>query len=276
MFPVAILVATTAMASGIGGATFFAPIMLLGLGLPPEVAIGTGLITEVFGFTSGLYAYARKRLIDYRLGIRLISVAVPAAILGSFLAGSVGPEVLKTMLGIGLLGIAAAFLRSNGHHQVDPRPVSIRADGVRLASVTTAVGETIEYDVCDRLVGGIAAGVGGLFLGLISAGLGELNSYYLLQQCRMPSRVAVATGVFVVAITAFSAAGGHLYQFVHAGPEVMDTVWRIVRFTVPGVIVGAQLGSYVSTRIPQSALERLLGVLFTLIGLLMLGQVIFL
>ncbi len=67
MLPVAILVATTAMASGVGGATFFAPIFILGLGLSPEVAIGTGLITKVFGFASGVYAYARKHLIDYRL-----------------------------------------------------------------------------------------------------------------------------------------------------------------------------------------------------------------
>ena len=52
MLPVAILVATTAMASGVEGATFFTPIFLLGLGLPIEVAIGTGLITEVFGFAS--------------------------------------------------------------------------------------------------------------------------------------------------------------------------------------------------------------------------------
>ena len=74
MLPVAILVATTAMASGVGGATFFAPIFILGLGLPPEVAIGTGLITEVFGFTSGMYAYVRKRLVDYRLAVALVTV----------------------------------------------------------------------------------------------------------------------------------------------------------------------------------------------------------
>ena len=56
MLPVAILVATVAMASGVGGATFFAPILIIGLRLPPEIAIGIGLITEVFGFASGLFA----------------------------------------------------------------------------------------------------------------------------------------------------------------------------------------------------------------------------
>ena len=54
MLPIAVLIATTAMASGVGGATFFSPLFILALGLRPEVAIGTGLITEVFGFASGL------------------------------------------------------------------------------------------------------------------------------------------------------------------------------------------------------------------------------
>ena len=66
MLPVAAVIATIAMASGIGGATFFVPVFILALRLPPEVAIGTGLITEVFGFASGLFAYMRRKLIDYR------------------------------------------------------------------------------------------------------------------------------------------------------------------------------------------------------------------
>ena len=52
MLPAAVLIATTAMASGVEGATFFSPLFILVLGLPPEVAIGTGLVTEVFGFDS--------------------------------------------------------------------------------------------------------------------------------------------------------------------------------------------------------------------------------
>lgn len=61
---------------------------MLALGLSPEVAIGTGLITEFFGFASGLYAYARKRLIDYRLGMSLLWVTVPMAVLGTRAGGS--------------------------------------------------------------------------------------------------------------------------------------------------------------------------------------------
>jgi uncharacterized membrane protein YfcA len=79
MLPVAVLIATIAMASGVGGATFFSPLFILALGLPPDFAIGTGFITEVFGFASGLAAYARKRLIDFRLGLALLTATIPAS-----------------------------------------------------------------------------------------------------------------------------------------------------------------------------------------------------
>lgn len=112
ILPISVAVATVAMASGVEGATFFAPIMMLGLGLEPEVAIGTGLITEVFGFASGLYSYTKKRLIDYRLGSALLLTTIPLAVIGSWLAGEVPPIVLKTILGVGLLVVASSFLRS--------------------------------------------------------------------------------------------------------------------------------------------------------------------
>ena len=56
-----------------------------------------------------------------------------------------------------------------------------------------------------------------MFIGMIATGLGELNAYFLLKRCRVPSKVSVATIVFVVAIPAGSAAGGHLYGYRPGG-----------------------------------------------------------
>lgn len=215
MLPISILIATIAMASGVGGATFFSPLFILALGFPPDVAIGIGLITEVFGFASGLYAYARKRLIDYRLGLNLLMATIPAALIGSFVGGSVDPDILKAILG-----------------------------------------------------------VGGLFVGLISTGLGELNGYFLLQRCRVPSKVSVATSVFVVAITVLFASTAHFFQFTQAGSDVLQLVLNVVIFTVPGVIIGGQLGTIVASRISQRTMETGVAVLFILVGALTLGEVI--
>ena len=277
MLPVGVLIATIAMASGVGGATFLSPLLIIALRLPPEVAIGTGLITEVFGFASGLSAYARKRLIDYRLGISLLVATIPMALLGTWLSGRTEPDILKVILGVGLFAVSTSFLRAPEHKDVTRLDGAIRQEYGGAEAETcliSAKGSQICYTVCNRNEGRLIAGLGGLFVGLISTGLGELNGYFLLQRCRVPSVVSVATSVFVVAITAVSAATGHLVQFAQTGGDALDTVFSLVIFTVPGVILGAQLGSSVASRISQHALEKGLGILFAMVAALTLGEVI--
>ena len=275
MFPVGMLIATLAMSAGVGGATFFAPLFILALGLPPEVAIGTGLITEVFGFASGVYAYARKRLIDYQLGLALLMVTVPLALLGTWLANWVSAEILKIILGVGLFAIAISFLRTPGHDEILQLDAAIADEyGGEKAktSLVTSEGEKIRYTVCNRTEGRLLSGIGGLFVGMISTGLGEMNGYFLLRRCRVPSRVSAATSVFTVAITALAASAGHFIRFTQLGGETLTTVLSLVAFTVPGVIIGAQLGPKVAERVSQEIMERALGILFIFIAMLTLGE----
>lgn len=277
MFPVAVLVATVAMASGVEGATFFAPIFILALKLPPEVAIGTALITEVFGFASGLFAYVRKQLIDYKLGMALLVVTIPMAIVGTVASGVIPANYLQVILGVGLFVVALSFLRQPGHRDVARLDDAIEADyGGPQAETTlvTAEGEEIRYTVCNRTEGRMLSGTGALFMGMVSTGLGEMNGYFLLQRCRVPSKVSVATSVFIVAITALIASAGHFIQFARSGGDALPTVLSICLFTVPGVIVGGQLGSRVASKIPQRTLEVSLAGLFILVAVLTLAQVI--
>ncbi len=277
MFPISILIATAAMASGVGGATFFSPLFILALGLPPNIAIGTGLITEVFGFASGVYAYSRKRLIDYRLGATLLIITILAAILGTWIAGRIDPDILKVILGTGLFAVALSFLRAPGNTDIARMDLSIKDEfgGEKGETcLTPRTGEKICYTVCNRTEGRLISGLGGLFVGMISTGMGELNGYFLLQRCKVPSKVSVATSVFVVAITALSAASGHMIHFIQAGGNTINTVMNLAIFTVPGVIIGAQFGSALASRISQHTLEKGLGILFMLIAALTLGEVI--
>lgn len=274
VFPVSIVFATIAMASGVEGATFFAPFFMLGMGLPPEIAIGTGLITEVFGFASGLYAYAHKRLIDYKLGLSLLLVSVPLSLIGSWASGQVQPDILKAVLGMGLVAVAASFFRSPESKTVRKLDLEIKkeygGENAETCLVTKNDGN-ICYTVCNRNEGRFFAGLGGLFIGMISTGLGELNGYFLLQRCRVPSAVSVGTSVLVVAVTALAASASHFYKFAQAGGETLQIVLNLVIFTVPGVIIGGQIGSLLSGKIPQKIFEKSLGILFVLVALLMLG-----
>lgn len=276
MFPISIVIAAVANGAGVGGATFFSPLFVLVLRLQPQVAIGTALITEVFGFASGVTAHARAKTIDWRLAGVLLVAAVPAAIVGSLLGGVVSASLLKVLLGVGLLGVAAAFIR---HHVAEVEDAAIaRGEGVVEPSVsrvvTTRDGAVYEYKLCRRTEGRVFAAVGGLFLGLISTGLGEADSYALVKRCRVPTRVSVATGVVVVAVTALVASVTHLVDFVQAGGDALSTVLSLTVFTVPAVVIGGQLGPIVVRRVPEQVLIRALGWLFLVIAVVTFAETI--
>jgi uncharacterized membrane protein YfcA len=275
LFPISIGIGFLANGAGIGGATFFTPLFILVLGLEPQVAVGVALITEVFGFASGVSAHTRARTIDWKVARMLAVVSVPAAVVGSLVAGYVPPELLKLLLGLGLLVIAAVFIR---HSDVQEEMAAIsRGEGVVQPStsrrIVTRDGETLDYELCRHNEGRWFAGVGGTFVGLISTGLGELNNYALVIRCRIPTRVTVATSAAVVAVTALAASVTHFVGFVQDGGDTLDIILSIVIFTVPGVIIGGQLAPKLSQRVKGEDLIRFLGWLFLAVGLLTLAEV---
>jgi uncharacterized membrane protein YfcA len=277
MLPVAILVATIATASGVGGATFFAPLFILALGIAPEVAIAAALISEVFGFASGLYAYARKRLIDYQLGTALLVTTIPLALLGARLSGIIEPNILKAILGVGLFAVAANALRALRQERVVELDAAIQEEyGERKGEtcLVTAEGQEICYTVCNRTEGRLIAALGALFKGMIATGLGEIDEGFLLDRCRVPSKVSVATGVFVVLFTSLAASAGHLVRFALTGGPELTTALTLVVFTIPGAITGGQLGPLMVGRFRQRALERGLHILLLLVAALTLLEAV--
>ncbi len=278
MLPIAFAIATLAMASGIGGATFFSPLFILALRLEPEVAIGTALITEVFGFASGLFAYIRDRVIDFKLGSLMIMATVPMALLGTYMGGIIDPNILKIVLAVGLFAVAISFLHAPDDEEVKRTNREAAETLARTNPEACKVardGEQICYVVKRKFEGLISGGIGGLFVGLISTGLGELNDYFLLKRCKVPSRVSVATSVFVIAVTVLAASGGHVARFAQAGPETYNQVLSIVIFTVPAVLIGGQVGPKVAAKVPERVMQVTLSVLFILIGILTIGEVVF-
>lgn len=275
MLPIAIVFSTVALGSGVEGATFFSPFFILVLGLEPKTAISAGLIVEVFGFSSGLYAYIRRQLIDYRMGGALLAVSIPAALVGTVAAHYVADDILKTILGVGLVVVAASFIRTPEEELVAQIDTANRQSPERAERChRTADGGEICYTVFNRTEGLLSGGIGGLFIGMVSTGLGELNGYLFLQRCRIPARIAIATSVFVVALTALTASVGHVTTLVQAGGETLRQLANLLLFTVPGVLIGGQVGPAVSERIPERTMELGMGLLFLAVSLLLLGEVV--
>jgi len=274
LFPISIVIAAIANGAGIGGATFFSPLFVIVLGLDPVIAIGAALLTEVFGFASGVIAHARARAIDWLAVRRLTAVSVPLAVMGSLLAGFAPETVLKLLLGFGLLFIAIIFIR---HHdpKVEDEEIAAGVGVVQPAirrRIVTADDQVYDYELCRLQEGRIGAGIGGLLVGLISTGLGEANSYSLVERCRIPSRVAIAVSVVTVAVTALAASVTHLINFLQTPDADFALISSLVVFTIPGVIIGGQLGPKITGRIPERTLIRSIGWLFIAVATITLWE----
>ena len=277
LLPISMMIATIAMSSGIGGAVFFSPLFMIGLKLDPTTAVGTALATELFGFSSGLVAYAKAKLIDYKLGLNLLMFSVPFAILGTIYGSEIPPDILKTIFAVGIIFIGYQLFTSwrqeerekaEGSHEKE-------AEESHESELTDKDGKVYRYTICNKSMGRFFAAIGGAFVGMISVGLAELQEYHLVARCKVPTPVAVATSIFVVVVTVLVASVGHFYEFaVHAPKETFNQVLNIVMFTAPGVIIGGQIGPRLQKILPADLMKVGISILFVLVGVFMLYTLI--
>jgi uncharacterized membrane protein YfcA len=268
IFPVSVVFSTVALASGVSGALFFSPFFMLGVGLAPAQAIGAGLLTEVFGMGNGLRSYVSQGVVDFATAKYLLAAAVPAVVVGAVAAHYVPTTLLKLLFGAGLLVLGGFLVYYEPTEDCEPGEcegayLRQKNEGRGTTVVEAADGERFEYDTCWRPPGVGLAGVGAFVTGLISAGLPEIVTTQLVVRCRVPPRVAIGTSVFVLAITASVGA------FVHA--LTATPVWWVVAWSIPGVLVGGQIGTRVGKYLPSDLMETGLGVVFGLVGALVLG-----
>lgn len=276
MFPVAILVATTASLSGVGGATLFVPIFVIGFPLiGPEyplstsASIGAALLTATFGFASGFIGYHRKRLIDFGSALPFIVVAAPVAVAGGLLLGLMREHelTLKAIYAILMVCLCPLILFRNRRDGGAAETAAGLSRGERRIVARSGAVYTYPGPRLDAL--GALYTAGGAFLtGLLGVGIGEVVVPQLVRRHRIPVAVAAATSVFVVIATIASASATQIVALMAAGGQ--DAIpWHLVVYTIPGVLIGGQLGPWLQGRIPPRIVERGIAMLFALIGLSM-------
>jgi len=282
MFPTSIVIATLAMASSMEGGVLFTPTFVLLfpiLGSPtlsPAEAVGVSLITEVFGFSSGVLAYWRQRAIDLGTARFLLMFAMPLAVVGGVLSYQVPGQVLLIVFSAALLVFAFLLYRSHADGEADPVVPSEpdvthgstffhEGRKYHFRQIITADGNTYRYGTF-RPPGAMLSMLGGLLAGLMGIGIGEIETTQFIVRNKMPVRVATATAVLIVAVTVLTASVTHVVELVRGG---FPLPWNLVAMTIPGVLIGGQLGPKLNQVMPGDLIKRGIAVLFVLVSGLM-------
>ena len=244
MFPAAIMVSGSAMLSGIGGAALFMPIYvlifpLLGPQYPFEttiLAVIVSLITMSFSFASGVSVYAAKRQIDFKLALSFLVISVPIAFCASLMAPYFDDRVILTAYAILILAIAVSLYCPRQAHPQD----------------STMLRKLI------------MTSMGGFTTGTASVGIGEVVMPQLIAR-GLKGGLAAGTSVFIVFVTVLASSFVLGLQLMQR--HDVEIPWNVICYTVPGVLIGAQIGPRLQGIIPQRKFEIGIAVLFIIIAI---------
>ena len=260
LFPLSLLIATLAMMSGVGGAVMFSPVFMLLLGLDPLSTFTIGLFVELFGFTSGMIGYWKRKLIDFTIARKIAMVTIPSVIVGIVIARFLPTFVLKLTLAALLLYLSVSFLAKQ--KKCSPKHPACMQEP---ASLEHYVSKPVSSTVI------ASSSFGGFLLGAISSGLGELNEYNFLKKLQLPLPIASGTSVFLVAISAFVGILIHVGTSFFSGSTLpFSQITSILLFVLPGVVLGAQVGVFMSQKVNLEQMGRFIGGLFLVLFVMVL------
>jgi uncharacterized protein len=236
--------------TGVGGGTLLTPVLVM-LGVPPTVAVGTDLFYGSLTKMVGSYQHWKQGSINWKWVLYLASGSVPSAVLATYIIHFVrqhfgtAESFVRTGLGVVLVLAAVATLlhevygkrhnRRDNSEALDPTPFK-----ARIVLLGAAVG---------------------FLVGLTSVGSGSLIAVALLMFSRLSSTTIVGTDI------------AHALLLVTAGALAH---WQIGTVNVPlaanlliGSLPGVVLGSKLAYRTPSRPLRFAVALLVLAGGLKM-------
>jgi len=259
LFPVAILLAGIATSIGVGGAIFFTPIFILVFKIDPVYAVLLGLVIELFSLLSGVSAYWKRKSINFHITKKIILFTIPATIAGVLLARYL-PETVLLMALSGVL-FYVAFLFLIQEKKALPRHPS--HTGIHTKHKRVNVDSKVKR----------AGVIGGLLTGMTSAGLGEIDEYLFLKKMGLPIPSASGTSIMIVFISVIAALFVHAIFWTNVDVVFLPKIFSILIFSVPGVIIGAQLGAKLAQKMNVQTLSTYAGATFFVLALSILYSI---
>lgn len=248
---------------GIGGGFIMTPLLIF-LGVPSAIAVGTGASQVTASSISGAFGHWRRGNVDTLLGVYLVAGGLVGAVTGvklqQFLKSLGQLDFFTTMVYVVMLGVIGALMlieslqaimrakmssnapiRKSSHHNIIqkmPLKQRFRTSKLYISSIPPVL--------IGALVGWLTAimGVGGGFL-LVPA---------LIYVLRVPTRVALGTSGFqIIFVTIFATV---LQATQNYSVDIMLAVPLMV-----GGVIGAQVGVGLGERLAAEQLRAVLAAL---------------
>lgn len=245
LFAAGLGIGTLGTLIGAGGGFMIVPLLLFGLRFTPQHAVGTSLSVVFLNALSGSIAYMIQRRVLYRMGVAFAVATIPGALLGATLVQYLGSRWFTLLLAFFLLLLAGFLFRGQTFGKTAHRhPTS--AEVGPLTSPVMRLGILLSF-----LVGVISS--------LFGIGGGIVHVPFLIVILGLPVHAATATSHFVLAITSLA---GTLI-FLRNG----QVDFPVAAAMGVGVLLGAQAGARLSTRMRSEPIRRVLALALSVFAL---------
>lgn len=252
---------------GVGGGFMMTPLLIF-LGIPPAVAVGTGSAQVVASSVSGALAQYQRGNVDIKMGIVLLA--------GGLFGTVIGVEVVRILRRLGqfdlvvalayvtLLGSVGALMLAESINAMR----KVRSGGRPLARRASehvwihGLPLKMRFRRSKLYISAVPPFVIGAFVGFLAAIMGIGGGFIvvpaLIYLLRMPTSMAVGTSLFQIV---FVSAAATVLQ-----ASLNQTVDLALAFLlVVGGVVGAQFGSAAGEKVRGEQLRFLLAALVLLV-----------
>ena len=270
---------------GIGGGPLIVPFLMIFYQYVHVDIIATSLMVILFNVAAGSYFYYRQGRIDLVNGTKMGLVAIPGALLGTFITHFFTIDFLRIIFGLLLLGLGvyvfatsivgamkaqAATKRNRNEMDDDEDEIRLKKsevsyngqfEGLTKSVIRDSTGTKYVFWFNQKLALTISAIIG--FIGpLIGIGGGVFHVPALTEILKFPTHIATATVHYVLLICVFFALIPYISMgAVHYGVAVPMGI---------GSIFGARLGAQLSRKYSSQTLFKLLSVGLFLLSLRLL------
>jgi uncharacterized membrane protein YfcA len=235
--------------TGASGVMVMIPLLTTFFGFPIVVAVGTSLMADVISSGPISYTYHKNKNLDIKTGL-LLGLG---AVVGAQVASGQVTRLPENLIVLGI-GIAMVFIG-----------MRMWRDGVRRDFDAPTWNQPRWFtEVPGRWIVGVILGfLLGIMTGLFGAGGGILIFLVLYFLLRVSLKVAIGTAAFVMIMSSLSGAVGY---------------WRLGNLDLEaGLIIGISatiggvLSAYLANHVDEGLLAKVVGTVFILLAVIMLG-----
>lgn len=237
---------------GLGGGSFIIPLLTLVLHLDIQYAIGASAVGIIATSSGAAVAYLKDRLTNLRIGMALEVGTTVGSIAGAFLSGYVSPKWIYITFGMVLLYSASTMLkvRNDEVSKVGTPDALSKRLQLNGSYYDQALGQTVEYQATNTILGLAVMYVAGALGGLLGIGAGAFKVLGMDQVMKLPIKVSSATSNFMIGVTAAASAAVY-FSRGQVNPEVAAPV-------ALGVLLGALIGAKMMVRLRDRTIRTLL------------------